>query len=244
MLIIPAIDLKDGQCVRLVKGEFNTASRVAEDPLAVSADFASSGAGMIHMVDLDGALAGVGKNREIVRAVVKNVGIPVELGGGLRDMASLDAAAGLGVYRMVIGSAAVLNPSFVEEAVKKYGERIAVGIDAKNGRVRTDGWTVDSGMDAVEFARFMEKLGVRTVIFTDIDTDGTLSGPPIEKLKLMRAAVGCSLIASGGVSNIEDVKAIKEIGADGVIIGKAYYAGMVDLEQAVRIGGAQCLQKE
>lgn len=237
MLIIPAIDLKDGQCVRLYKGEFNTQCRVAESALQVSKAFIEAGAQMIHMVDLDGALIGKGKNSDIVQAVAQNSSIHIELGGGLRNMECLEAADKLGVYRMVIGSAAVSNPDFIAQAVRKYGERIAVGIDAKDGNVRTDGWTVDSGISAETFARKMESLGVKTIIFTDIDTDGTLAGPPIEKLKIMRAAVGGTLIASGGVSCIDDISKLKSTGVNGVIIGKAYYSGKIDLREAIELGG-------
>ena len=237
MQIIPAIDLKDGQCVRLVKGEFGSSHRVADNAAEVAAVFEASGAAMIHMVDLDGALAGVGKNRDIVKAVTELSKIPVELGGGLRNMSALEAADRLGVYRMVIGSAAVSDPDFVAAAVDKYGERIAVGIDARDGRIRTDGWTVDSGIDAIEFAVKMEALGVKTIIFTDIDTDGTLSGPPIKKLKTLRKAVSCGLVASGGIADIKDIAALRDIGVDAAIIGKAYYAGTIDLKEAVKTGG-------
>jgi phosphoribosylformimino-5-aminoimidazole carboxamide ribotide isomerase len=152
-------------------------------------------------------------------------------------MSDLDAADALGVYRFVIGSAAVSDPDFVKAAAEKYGQRIAVGIDAKNGFVRTHGWTENSGVDAIEFAKSMERLGVQTIIFTDIDTDGTLQGPPIEKLKALRDAVSCHIVASGGVTNIGDIRALKSIGMDAAIIGKAYYAGTIDLRQAILEGG-------
>jgi len=237
MLVIPAIDLKDGKCVRLQKGEFGTEKKVSDSAVATAKEFIRCGAKLIHMVDLDGALAGVGKNREIVKDITGLPGARVELGGGLRDMASLEAAAELGVWRMVIGSAAVRDPQFVARAVERYGERIAVGIDAQNGYVKTDGWTVSSGLKAVDFAGSMQELGVKTIIFTDIDTDGMLSGPPLEAMKQMREALHCELVASGGVSCLEDVVALKKLGADGVIIGKAYYAGRIDLKKAIEEGG-------
>jgi phosphoribosylformimino-5-aminoimidazole carboxamide ribotide isomerase len=158
------------------------------------------------------------------------------MGGGLRSMEDLDEIDALGVWRMVIGSAAVSDPGFVADAVKKYGARIAVGIDARDGKVRTHGWTVDSGMDAIEFAQVMERHGAQTIIFTDIDTDGTLMGPPLVSLKKLRDALSCAIIASGGVASIGDIGELKKIGMDGVIIGKAYYAGTIDLAQAVRLG--------
>lgn len=240
MKILPAIDLKDGKCVRLYKGDFATTHQVAEDPVTVAQAFRDAGAKWIHMVDLDGALNGVRKNGDIVRAVAETSGLKVELGGGIRCMADLEAAEQLGVYRFVIGSAAVSDHDFVKEAVQKYGPRVAVGIDAKDGFVRTHGWTANSGISSIEFAKLMEGFGVQTIIFTDIDTDGTLAGPPLEKLKALRAAVNCEIVASGGVTNIDDIRNLKDLGADSAIIGKAYYAGTIDLVQAVREAGEQC----
>ncbi len=236
MLVIPAIDLKDGKCVRLQRGRFGSESKVADSARATAEEFIRCGARLIHMVDLDGALAGVGKNREIVKEIASLPGARVELGGGLRDMAALEAADALGVWRMVIGSAAVRDPEFVARAVERYGERIAVGIDAQDGYVRTDGWTLSSGIEAVDFAKRMESAGVKTIIFTDIDTDGMLSGPPLEKFSRMRDALSCELVASGGVSCLDDVLELKKLGADGVIVGKAYYAGRIDLKKAVEEG--------
>lgn len=237
MVILPSIDLKDSKCVRLYKGDFDTVHEVAEDPLAVAEDFAKAGAEMIHTVDLDGALNGQRKNAGIIKQLAGSSGLRLEMGGGIRTMEDLDAVYALGVWRMVIGSAAVTDRDFVSAAVKKYGgERIAVGIDARNGRVRTHGWTVDSGLEADIFAREMELLGVKTIIYTDIETDGTLSGPPFESLKLLRSQLNCDLIASGGVSCLQDIEALKSMGIDGVIIGKAYYAGKIDLKKAVELG--------
>ena len=236
MKILPAIDLKDGKCVRLYKGDFATVHQVAENPIEVAKIFTDAGAEMIHMVDLDGALDGVRKNGEIIRDVAQSSSAKIELGGGIRSMVDIETAEDLGVYRFVIGSAAVTDPDFVAQAVKRYGERIAVGIDAGNGRVRTHGWTEDAGIDAVEFAKKMESLGVKTIIFTDIDTDGTLEGPPIPALKVLRREVSCEIVASGGVSGIEDIIKLKEIGMDAAIIGKAYYAGAINLAEAIKKG--------
>lgn len=244
MIILPAIDLKDGKCVRLIKGDFGTVHQVADDPLTVAKIFTDAGAKMIHMVDLDGALNGVRKNEELIRAVAAFSTARIELGGGIRTMDDLIEADRLGVYRFVIGSAAVSDPDFVAEAVSQYGERVAVGIDAREGFVRTHGWTADSGLDAIEFAKKMEHIGVQTLIFTDIDTDGTLSGPPLQTLTELRAAVTCHIVASGGVTNIGDIKVLRGIGMDAAIIGKAYYAGTIDLREAVREAGDQlCWQK-
>lgn len=240
MIILPAIDLKDGKCVRLYKGDFATVHQVSDDPLQTAAEFRAAGAKFIHMVDLDGAKDGVRKNGNIVQAVCETSGLKVELGGGIRNMPDLEAVFALGVYRAVIGSAAVTNPDFVAEAAKKYGDRIAVGIDTLDGKVKTAGWIEDSGLDYLMFAKKMEDLGVRNIIFTDIATDGALSGPSLARLKLLREAVSCQITASGGVSCNKDITDLIDLRMDGAIIGKAYYAGTIDLAQAVKEAGAQC----
>jgi phosphoribosylformimino-5-aminoimidazole carboxamide ribotide isomerase len=234
MIILPAIDLKDGKCVRLLKGDFATVHQVAEDPLETAAQFRAAGAEFIHMVDLDGAKDGVRKNSVIVQAVCEKSGLKVELGGGIRSMKDLEAVFNLGVYRAVIGSAAVTDPDFVQEAAKQYGERIAVGIDTLDGRVKTAGWITDSGLDYLDFAKQMENLGVQNIIFTDIATDGALSGPSLARLEALRKTVSCRITASGGVAVNQDIRDLKAIGMDGAIIGKAFYAGTIDLRQAVR----------
>jgi phosphoribosylformimino-5-aminoimidazole carboxamide ribotide isomerase len=234
MIILPAIDLKDGKCVRLLKGDFATVHQVAEDPLETAAQFRAAGAEFIHMVDLDGAKDGVRKNSAIVQAVCEKSGLKVELGGGIRSMKDLEAVFALGVYRAVIGSAAVTDPDFVEEAAKQYGDRIAVGIDTLDGKVKTAGWITDSGLDYLDFAQQMEALGVQNIIFTDIATDGALSGPSLARLEALRKTVSCRITASGGVAVNQDIRDLKAIGMDGAIIGKAFYAGTIDLGQAVR----------
>ena len=240
MIILPAIDLKDGKVVRLYKGDFDTVHQVADDPLATARAFWDAGARQIHMVDLDGAKDGVRQNGAIV-AQVARTGLKVELGGGIRTLADLEAVFDLGVYRAVIGSAAVGHPEFVAQAVERFGaDRIAVGIDARDGRVRTAGWVEDSGLDYLEFARNMEQIGVKHIIFTDIDTDGTLQGPALDSLKKLIGAVSCRITASGGVSCNQDIRNLNALGAWGAIIGKAYYAGTIDLAQAVKDGGVQC----
>lgn len=239
MILEPAIDLKNQKVVRLHKGAFDTVHQVADDPVAVAKDFAAAGAKVIHMVDLDGARSGERVNGEIVRKVIAETGMKVELGGGIRSMADLRAVDALGVWRFVIGSAAVTDPDFVREAVAAYGERVAVGVDAKDGEVRTSGWEAGSGVHFLEFAKNMEQLGVKTLIFTDIDTDGMLSGPNYESLRRLSEAVGCQIVASGGVSCNEDLLKLQEMGLYGAIIGKAYYAGTVDLPRAVAAAGCQ-----
>ena len=239
MIVLPAIDLQDGKVVRLYKGDFDTVHPVAEDPQRTAAAFADAGARYLHMVDLDGARSGERKNGAIVLAVAERSGLRVELGGGMRSMADLEAADAMGVSRMVIGSAAVRDPAFVRAAVERYGARIAVGIDALDGIVKTAGWVESSGLDYLEFARSMEDIGVKVIIFTDIATDGMLTGPSFDRLAALQKAVSCDLVASGGVTELDDIKRLRDMGLYGAIIGKAYYAGTIDLAAAVAAAGAQ-----
>ena len=239
MILFPAIDLKDGKVVRLFKGDFSTVHQVAEDPVETARQFQAAGCTHLHMVDLDGAREGRQKNGDIVRRVCQ-VGLEVELGGGIRTLEDVEAVFTLGVSRCVIGSAAVSNPDLVCAVLERWGaQRVAVGIDAKDGLVRTAGWEENSGLDALNFARQMEKLGVKYLIFTDIDTDGTLSGPAYGRLEQLQKAVGCSITASGGVSSNRDLRRLKEMGLYGAIIGKAWYAGKIDLPLAVKEAGTQ-----
>lgn len=236
MNILPAIDLKDGRCVRLRKGDYATAHRVAQDAVETARQFLSAGAEWIHMVDLDGAKDGTHANYSVVERVINETGAKVELGGGIRSIEDIQIAAKLGVQRMIIGSAAVQNPDFVKEAVARYGEKIAVGIDAQKGTVRTQGWLNDSGEDYITFAKKMAALGVQTIIFTDIDKDGMLEGPNFSQLSALRQAVDCIIIASGGVSTLQDVQRLRELKIDAAIAGKAIYAGTLDLAAAIREG--------
>lgn len=237
MRVLPAIDLKDGQCVRLKKGDYGTAHKVAEDPVETARGFLSAGAALIHMVDLDGAKDGSHANYDVVRRVIAETGAAVELGGGVRTMADVEAVLALGVTRVIIGSAAVKHPAFVREAVEQYGDKIAVGIDALSGTVRTEGWLNDSGEDYLTFAKQMEAFGVRTIIFTDIDKDGMLEGPNFEQLGALRAAVSCGIVASGGVSTLEDIIRLRDAGIDEAIAGKAVYTGALDLRRAIEEAG-------
>ncbi len=239
MIILPAIDLKDGKVVRLYQGDFSTAHQVAEDPLTTAQAFAQAGARWLHMVDLDGAREGKRLNSDHIRQVVQASSLRVELGGGIRIRADVDAAAQLGVSRMVIGSAAVTDPGVVDYALERYGAGVAVGIDCLDGRVRTAGWEQDSGLSGLELARRMEEKGVKTLVFTDIATDGMLSGPSFDQLAALQKAVGCQIVASGGVTTLDDVKRLRDMGLYGAIIGKAYYAGTIDLAEAIREAGPQ-----
>ena len=231
MRVIPAIDLKDGQCVRLQKGDYGTAHKVAENPVETAQRFLDAGADLVHMVDLDAAKDGSHANYGVVEQVIRETGATVELGGGIRSMQDVETVLALGVSRVIIGSAAVRDPEFVAEAVKKYGDKIVVGIDAKSETVRTDGWLGDSGENYIAFAERMESIGVRHIIFTDIDKDGMLAGPNFDQLAALRASVSCEIIASGGVSTLEDIAGLKKLGIDGAIAGKAVYTGTLDLEK-------------
>ena len=234
MRILPAIDLKDGKCVRLKKGDYATAEKVAEDAVETAKAFLAAGAELIHMVDLDGAKDGTHANYDVVRRVIAETGAAVELGGGIRSLDDVQHVLALGVCRVIIGSAAVRNPDLVEEAVRQYGARIAVGVDALSGTVRTDGWLEDSGEDFLSFAKLMEGFGVQTIIFTDISKDGMLAGPNFDQLSALRRAVSCGIVASGGVSTLEDVRRLKAAGIDEAIAGKAVYTGALDLAAAIR----------
>ncbi len=233
MLIFPAIDIHNQTCVRLYKGDFATAQKVAEDPLKTANSFREAGAQWLHRVDLDGAKNGSPQNREIFVTVAKESGLKLELGGGIRDMQTVSYYLEQGISRVILGSAAVKNPSFVKEAVKEYGERIAVGIDAKNGMVAAEGWLSTSDVHFLDLAKQMEAIGVTCLIFTDISKDGTLSGPNLEQLAAINEAVSCDVIASGGVTNLSDIKALKGLGLYGAICGKSIYQGTLSLKEAI-----------
>lgn len=233
MIIFPAMDLRDGKCVRLYQGEFSKSEVVGENPLDVALSFKESGAEYIHMVDLDGALNGEIKNLNIISEVIKAVNIPVELGGGIRNMETVDMLIETGVSRVILGTAALKDMEFVKQAVKKYGEKIAVGIDAKNEKVAVNGWVNVSDVNYIDFAKQMENIGVKTIIFTDISKDGTLQGPNLEQLEKIEKSVSCNIIASGGIKSVEDLKNIKNMGIYGAITGKAIYSGNINLKEAI-----------
>jgi phosphoribosylformimino-5-aminoimidazole carboxamide ribotide isomerase len=235
MEIYPAIDLKDGQCVRLRQGDFSTVHTVAPDAVNVAASYRAAGAKVIHVVDLDGARDGVRKNAALVADICREAApAVVELGGGMRSMKDLKEAEALGVWRFVIGSAALDDPGFVKEAAARYGERAAVGFDARDGIVRTHGWTDGSGRDETEFLREVVSWGVQTVIYTDIAMDGLLQGPSLRRLEKLREEVPeVFLVASGGVTSPEDVRALRRMGIDAAVAGKALYTGDLPLEGAL-----------
>ncbi len=233
MVILPAIDIKDGECVRLFQGVFSSAEKVAADPLETAKAFKAAGAEWLHMVDLNGAVQGVRVNSKIFIDAAKNSGLQVELGGGIRKMDDIDFYLQNGIARVVLGSAAIADPLLVKDAVKKYGEKIAVGIDAKNGKAATGGWTEVSGVDYIMLARSMESLGVQTIIYTDISRDGMLSGPNLEQLNAINTAVKCDIIASGGIHNIGDIELLKQNGFYGAICGRSIYKGTLNLSEAI-----------
>jgi len=240
VLIIPAIDIRDGRVVRLVQGDFNRETVYDDNPAGVAQKWEREGAGWIHIVDLDGAREGESKNLELVEGLVEKIGIPVELGGGIRNLRSIEEVLNKGIARVVIGTEAVESPGFVKEACEEFGERVAVGIDARDGLVAVKGWTSDTSRKAVSLAGEMESLGVKTIIFTDIESDGTLGGPHLGSLKEMLKAISIPLIASGGVSGLEDIKNLKSLeseGVRGVIVGKALYAGRINLKEAITVAG-------
>ncbi len=234
MLILPAIDIKDGQCVRLLKGDFSTAEQVAEDPVQTALGFQAAGAEYLHMVDLDGAAAGRPVNREIFAAVAQKTGLKVEVGGGIRSLETAEGYLSAGVSRVILGSAALSSPDLVREAVRRFGDAVAVGIDARNRMVSAEGWMADSAVDFITLARQMEEIGVSTLIFTDISRDGTLSGPNLDQLGEISAAVSCNIVASGGITNLEDIRALAGMGLYGAICGKSLYKGTLDLGEAIR----------
>lgn len=233
MLIFPAIDLYEGRAVRLYKGDYAKMTVYSEDPVAVARDFAAQGARQMHTVDLEGARDGGTPNLGIIERIAKETGLFVECGGGLRDMAAIDRAFAAGVGRVILGTAAVSDERLLAESVQKYGEKIAVGADLRDGRVAIKGWREDSGLTAEDFLRKVEALGVRTVICTDISRDGAMRGANAELYERLQREFGLELIASGGVSSLQDVARLRALGLYGAIIGKAYYTGDIALREAV-----------
>ncbi|MDE6751619.1 MAG: 1-(5-phosphoribosyl)-5-[(5-phosphoribosylamino)methylideneamino]imidazole-4-carboxamide isomerase [Eubacterium sp.] len=235
MIIFPAIDIIDGKPVRLYKGDFSTAHQVADNALETALQFEKAGAAWIHMVDLDGSLQKKPVNAETFTSVANETGLKVEIGGGIRTMQDIDFYVNNGISRIILGSVALKNPDLVKEAVKEFGDVIAVGIDAKNGYAATEGWTEGSDVYFTDLAKQMEAVGVKTIIYTDISKDGTLSGPNINQLIEINNAVSCDITASGGVTNIDDIIALKNEGLYGAICGKSLYDKTLILEDAIEV---------
>ena len=236
MIVIPAIDLKDGKCVRLVQGRADELSVVADDPVETALRWQKAGASLLHVVDLDGAFEGMPRNLPVVEEIVKAIAIPVQMGGGLRSLEGMSAVLAAGVDRVILGTVAVEDPDLVREAVERFGDRIVVGIDAQDGLGAVRGWVEGTQTDAVDLAERMRDVGVQDIIFTDISRDGTLRGPNLESLARVASVAGLGVIAAGGVASVDDLLAIKKIsGVKGAIVGKALYSGHIDLSEAIRI---------
>ncbi len=238
MIVIPAIDLKEGKCVRLEQGLMDRDTVFNDNPAAQALAWQAQGAQLLHVVDLDGAFAGEPKNRSSIEAIVKVLQIPTQLGGGIRDLATIEAYLTIGISRVIIGTAAQRNPELVREACAQFPGRIVVGIDAKNGMVAVQGWAEMTGVTAVELAKRFEGYGVSAIVYTDISRDGMLRGPNIEATKALAEAISIPVIASGGLSCLDDIKrlmAIEQSGVTGVITGKAIYTGSIKLYEAIAL---------
>ena len=238
MKIFPAIDIRGGKCVRLFKGDFAQETVFSDSPADMAKKWESEGAEFLHLVDLDGARAGHSENLATVKDILAAVTIPVELGGGIRTMENIDEVLALGVRRVILGSVAVRDPELVREACAKYGDRIALGIDAKDGIVAVDGWGVSGDVDVITLAKKMKGAGVRTIIYTDISRDGTLSGVNVEATAKLARESGVNVVASGGVKDLDDIRALlpfERDGIEGVIVGKSIYTGSLDLRKAIAL---------
>lgn len=238
MRLYPAIDLKDGQCVRLKQGDYEVVTVYSEDPVRIAQEWEKAGGDVLHVVDLDGAKAGKSINNQVIADIVKAVKMPVEVGGGIRNLKAIEEKLSLGVSRVILGSAAVKEPELVAEAIKRFGpERVVVGVDAKSGKVAVEGWLEVTHFTALSFCQSLEKIGVTTVIYTDIAKDGMLQGPNVAETKRIIEATHLKVVASGGVSTLEDLKTLADIGCEGAIIGKALYTKAIDLAEAVTVLG-------
>ncbi|GAB6180248.1 1-(5-phosphoribosyl)-5-[(5-phosphoribosylamino) methylideneamino]imidazole-4-carboxamide isomerase [Desulfotomaculum defluvii] len=238
MILFPAIDLKDGQCVRLIEGRMDSATVYSNDPGSMAKLWQDQGAQFIHVVDLDGAFAGQPRNRQSIIQIVQSVQVPVQVGGGIRDLDTITDLLSLGVNRVILGSAAILNPSLIAKACQKYGERVLVGIDAKDGLVAIQGWGETVEKTALELALEMKEVGIQRIVFTDIRRDGKLTGPNLAATGELARDSGLRVIASGGVSSLEDIRQLKKLepqGVEGAIMGKALYTGAIKLPEALAI---------
>ncbi len=240
MIVIPAIDIKNGRCVRLEQGRMDRETVFSDDPAAMARRWAAQGASLIHLVDLDGAVSKAPRNHAVIAAIVEAVDVPLQLGGGIRDLATIEKYFELGVERIVIGTEAIRNPSLLEDAGRRFPGRMVVGIDARNGLVAIEGWTETTETTAVDLARRFEDCGLAAINFTDIHRDGMQTGPNIEATGQLARAVAIPVVASGGVSTLDDIRNLKPLEADGVtgvITGKALYSGTLDLKAAMAVAG-------
>ncbi|MDR2157565.1 MAG: 1-(5-phosphoribosyl)-5-[(5-phosphoribosylamino)methylideneamino]imidazole-4-carboxamide isomerase [Clostridiales Family XIII bacterium] len=240
MFVLPAIDLIDGACVRLTRGDYATSSKVADDPEETASRFRAAGARWLHMVDLDGAAAGVPKNRDVIVRIAETSGLDVEVGGGIREESAIEDYLAHGVKRVILGSVALKNPDLVARAVRAYGDAVAVGIDAMDGMARAEGWLEASEIGFLELAERMSDVGVATIVYTDIARDGTLGGPNLAQLRTVNEAVPARIIASGGIRNLSDIKALAALNLYGAICGKSVYTGSLDLSEAISAAERDC----
>lgn len=238
MLIYPAIDIREGRCVRLVEGRLDKETVYSDEPAAMARLWQDKGARWLHVVDLDGAFSGSPKNIDVIRKIRESVSVPMQVGGGIRDLKVVEELLRLGVNRVILGTVAINDPELVAAACTLYGEAVVVGIDARDGKVAIEGWGVTSEKNALDLAAEMKALGVKRVIYTDIWRDGTLKGPNVNGVREMARNTGLTVIASGGISTLDDIRAIKKLehlGVEGVIMGKSLYAGRVSLEDALSL---------
>lgn len=235
MIILPAIDIKDGQCVRLYQGDYAQVTTYDTDPVRVAQRWEEAGASWLHVVDLDGAAQGYPVNGDLVGHIRATTSLHIEVGGGMRTLEAIEQVLKLGVDRVILGTAALTNRELLLEALRRWRERIVVGIDAREGRVAIAGWRETSQVQATDLARELERVGVQRFIYTDIARDSVLGGPNLEALHTMQQATSCALIASGGVSSLADLQALSKAGVEGAIVGKALYTGHVDLKEAIMV---------
>lgn len=234
MIIYPAIDIKDRSCVRLIQGSYDDVTVYDKDPVKVALKWESMGAEILHIVDLDGARDGIRINKDIVKNIVKNVSIPVQIGGGIRDTDGIKTYLDIGVSQVIIGTAAIKNPQWLQDMIRIYEDRIIVSIDAKDGWIATDGWESISRIKAFEYIKELKAYGLKRIVYTDIEKDGMLQGPNFKIYEELEKEVDMEVIASGGVTTMEDLKGLKEIDVYGAIIGKALYDGKLDLEEVLK----------
>lgn len=234
MILLPAIDIKDGQCVRLYQGDFAQVTTYDHDPARVAVRWQEAGASWLHVVDLDGSVQGQPVNLESIRRIREATSFNIEVGGGMRTLAHIEAVLGLGVQRVILGTVVLTDRALLQEALARWGERIVVGLDARDGLVAISGWRETSSVKATELAAELSELGAQRFVYTDIARDGVLKGPNLQGLQAMQAATRRPLIASGGISSLADLHAVAQLGIEGAIIGKALYTGAIDLAQAVR----------
>lgn len=230
MNIFPAIDIKNGKCVRLIQGDFAKLEKYGDDPVAMAEKWVAQGAKGLHIIDLDGALMGEAVNKKLIMDMIRSVNVPIQFGGGVRDMKYAEEMIDAGVTRVILGTSALSNKKFLKEAIQTYGDKIAVSMDAKNGYIAVKGWTELTDVTAADLAIELETYGLHTVVYTDISKDGMMAGPNFEEIRNMQNRIKSNLIASGGISTAEDVKKLEKMGIYGCVIGKALYTGGIALE--------------